>query len=428
MPPSPPPPLFSMPSPMYANPAAPSPQFAASPALDEVTPAPGYVEVPASTLLKDMMFAPLQKFATDKRQLDELRTHLVRHTAAAPRDTEGAWRPNDRMNEHLKILAVLSAGLNGVAAGARISDEDLKLSEAVVIKTPRKSDADALGYEYLMGRRLNQLRRYMPHFSMTMLWFKCTGENNGSTPLCTGIPRGMRDFLVVERVEPGTMFASLVGLSPEEWLSIVLQVLCALQIAQDRLEFTHYDLHDGNVLIEEMPRSAVNPVFVYQIGARRVVVPVVRRRCPVIIDYGRAHMRRDPAFLARLNLPSDMQSEGELQISGADAFAGIDMCVFNEFHDMVVFVRRAIPALAALPRDLDAVLTALIDGYRYSTDLDAEVFPVRRAPSCAYRRPIELVDALMRTAAYANLVHASNIRAKQVYVWNSETSRGPDQV
>jgi hypothetical protein len=67
---------------------------------------------------------------------------------------------------------------------------------------------------------------------------------------------------------------------------VLLGVLCALQIAQNKCKFTHYDLHQGNIL---MRRVEENSYFAYVIDGEVILYPTCGWY-PVIIDMGSSYI------------------------------------------------------------------------------------------------------------------------------------------
>ena len=62
----------------------------------------------------------------------------------------------------------------------------------------------------------------------------------------------------------------------------------ALQIAQTKLSFSHYDLHSLNILVKS---CSVDAVFLYVIDENTHICIPTLGHYPVIIDYGFAYHR-----------------------------------------------------------------------------------------------------------------------------------------
>ena len=74
---------------------------------------------------------------------------------------------------------------------------------------------------------------------------------------------------------------------PPEFLQIYLQVLNPLNLAYKKFDFTHYDLHSENVLIQELPYPISIP-FYHPDGRTLYLRTNFLAR---IIDYGTAHVK-----------------------------------------------------------------------------------------------------------------------------------------
>ena len=171
--------------------------------------------------------------------------------------------------------------------------------DRIVIKAPKRTDGtvDSLHYEYVMGCHVRKcLCKTLPNF------MKVYGYINKKD----------QEYLLLQRVSPGTTLRDLVKDRPipefsyigsKPLLSIVLQVLCALQVAQNVIDFVHYDLHFGNIIIKEDKQTKTKDILYtyrdkYNI-THNIKVPVYENRIGVIIDYGRAHTSKSDDFFSK---------------------------------------------------------------------------------------------------------------------------------
>ena len=122
------------------------------------------------------------------------------------------------------------------------------------------------------------------------------------------IHKNNNEYLILQRVLPGKTLREMVKDSPspkfnsinsKELLSIILQTLCSVQVAQNKVRFTHYDLHFGNIIIKEDKDAPKEIKYVYTDKnnvSHTVTVPIYDNRIAVIIDYGRTHTSKSPKF------------------------------------------------------------------------------------------------------------------------------------
>lgn len=184
----------------------------------------------------------------------------------------------------LEGVEQLSSGVYGVTLEATLRG---MLSPQVVIKYPKQ---DNLTHEIFVGLYgTNFLRQYIPNFSFVYGGFRCTGPvllGNRALDFCNK-PLGENadfDYALYENVTPSLTFdAALPTLSPEEFLNIYFITVLALQVAYERIRFTHFDLHGQNVLLRQLEEEVVIP-YPTKVGTFYIRT----RYIPTLIDYGRA--------------------------------------------------------------------------------------------------------------------------------------------
>jgi serine/threonine-protein kinase haspin len=62
----------------------------------------------------------------------------------------------------------------------------------------------------------------------------------------------------MELLDGGRALASCPSLRGNQAVSIFEQVASGVAVAEEALHFEHRDLHDGNVLVKELPSEAVS--------------------------------------------------------------------------------------------------------------------------------------------------------------------------
>lgn len=107
----------------------------------------------------------------------------------------------------------------------------------VIVKHFHKSSLFGHGVrENLSGRCLNSLIQKYPFFTETLSYFH---RNSGS-------------YIVTEFIDGIILKDALAFLSNEEFLQILMQIVIALEVAQDSFLFTHFDLHCENVILKKI--------------------------------------------------------------------------------------------------------------------------------------------------------------------------------
>jgi serine/threonine protein kinase len=154
----------------------------------------------------------------------------------------------------------------------------------VVIKVAQKSNGlQSKLREYFIGiKSLNKLRCLIPTFVYTI------GSFLYPKPTKTGkIDKETENentaFVVYEKIDGETINSLLKKdkLNFKQFLSIFIQLLLGLEVAQREARFTHFDLHTDNVMIRETDISSYNVHL--DMSTYNVINPEF---IPVIIDFG----------------------------------------------------------------------------------------------------------------------------------------------
>ena len=168
-------------------------------------------------------------------------------------------------------------------------------NSTILIKTPKKKDGsvDSLKYEYTMGCQIRKhLCDIIPNFMKVLGYVK----------------KDEQEFLIVERIIPANTLRELVkekhdknftSIKRKQLLSIILQILCSIQVAQNTVDFVHYDLHFGNIIVTKDEEAPENIVYNYIDRKKKnhcVKVPVIDNNVAVIIDFGRVHTAKSETF------------------------------------------------------------------------------------------------------------------------------------
>ena len=115
---------------------------------------------------------------------------------------------------------------------------------------------------------INELTKELPHFRFTY-----------------GISKN-KDILVSEYIEGKTLKEYISeGCTLSELKQIFVMLALALDVAQERCGFVHYDLYPWNIIIKKLPvRQKITYIL------KTDVITIETDTIPVIIDYGRTHV------------------------------------------------------------------------------------------------------------------------------------------
>jgi hypothetical protein len=182
-----------------------------------------------------------------------------------------------------------------------------------VVKAPRRIDANLRAnqiHEYFVGAfGTNTLRSDIPNFSYIMGFFQCsppyidshsyvanqpaTQQNLKDRRALTFCQNDITDnqvnYLLYENVTNSVTLREFIinGCTYEQYIDILSQIVLATDKAYRSFGFTHYDLHDENVLVRELPDEISIP---YEVDDKGTVNYLHTKYVATIIDYGRSHI------------------------------------------------------------------------------------------------------------------------------------------
>lgn len=199
---------------------------------------------------------------------------------------------------YINSLRKLSYGKNGFTYLAKLRETD---KYSLVLKYSLD-----LTHEIFVGIfGTNGLRGYIPNFSYLYSGFNCSRplflEN---TYLSWCDEKSDRFTYAIYEYIPGkTLYEHLYKCPPEEFIAIYLQILLALQFAQETIRFTHFDLHTKNIILRPLTKEYIIPYYLeegkFYIKAKYVAT---------FIDYGHASFSYDdkiynvPIVFKKLNM------------------------------------------------------------------------------------------------------------------------------
>ena len=177
------------------------------------------------------------------------------------------------------------------------------IQDLFVIKVPRNIENDNLFHEYFVGVAcLNKMRRFVPNFSYVFGAFKCLppdiAPNKQVGRWCNNVGKGSVNYVIFEKIDGPSMDSVAQQIAEGEvdflqFLSYLLQLLFALRLAWATCRFTHYDLHDENVIIRKIPN--VEELYIPYINnpndKNSQSIYIRSDGIATIIDYGRCHVK-----------------------------------------------------------------------------------------------------------------------------------------
>ena len=209
-----------------------------------------------------------------------------------PKEAPGGVESNFRIRHWLDSLKQIGGES---AEGYALLADMMNVENAFVVKAPRKSNDYGLIHEYIVGiYGTNKLREIIPNYAYIMGGFKCSPPvinpetkkvdawcNNNKYPI---------DYVIYENIAPSKTFREYIKTkcSFNDWLSYYLQILLALDIGQKEIDFTHYDLHDDNIVIRNINN---NGLVAIPYPTEDGTIYLATNGIATIIDYGFSHIK-----------------------------------------------------------------------------------------------------------------------------------------
>ena len=126
----------------------------------------------------------------------------------------------------------------------------------VAIKTPTHPGDDELLHELFVGfMGTNGLRRLCPNYAYILGGYKClppviNADKTVSSWCATNAhPDDFVNYVIYEKIDGKPLSEHLATCTFSQFFSWYIQILLAVQIGCDTIGFTHYDLHDENILL-----------------------------------------------------------------------------------------------------------------------------------------------------------------------------------
>jgi len=217
-----------------------------------------------------------------------------------PMSQKSSIVPNERTRRWITGLKQIGAeSVEGFAIKADLNKEPNGL---YIIKAPRDPENNELLHEWFVGvKGTNMLRSKVPNFAYIYGGFKCAPPvitpDKDIVAWCNNTKNNV-SYVLYENIAPAKSVKQYVqeGCTFQQWLNIYLQTLYALSEANKDIGFTHYDLHDDNVLVREVKGRKnfwIPYTEIYKTGDGRVMkknVYLNSTGISTIIDFGFSHI------------------------------------------------------------------------------------------------------------------------------------------
>lgn len=199
--------------------------------------------------------------------------------------------------------------VEGVAVMAGMKGEQ----NMFVIKAPRNPGKDNLVHEFFVAAGgtfrdasgqprtiigTNWLRKVCLNYSQILGAFRCGGPDIDPvsktlrTWCDTSNPTSFVNYVIYEKVNGPDVAKLIPQMDATTFVTMLIQLAYALEIAQIYNGFTHYDMHYENVLMRHVnSENHEEEALIPYVLSEDMTVYVESNYIPTIIDYGRCHIQ-----------------------------------------------------------------------------------------------------------------------------------------
>ena len=200
-----------------------------------------------------------------------------------------------------------------------------------VIKAPRNPGNDNLLHEYfvaaggaftdLQGQPkfiigTNWLRKVCLNYSQVLGAFRCSGpqiDPLGKTvrTWCSNDnPASFVNYVVYEKIDGPSMAKIGPTIDSTTYITSIIQLAYALEIGQTYNGFTHYDLHDENIILRPVTSKTIagqplTEALIPFVMSEELTVYVESTHVVTFIDYGMSHIQSPSPAAEKLGAPTE---------------------------------------------------------------------------------------------------------------------------
>lgn len=198
----------------------------------------------------------------------------------------------DSNNEILPIIRDIFTNLQStredISNQTNIKAGFKSISDLFILKIPRNLNENLL-HEFFIGNKLNILRDKVPNFSYIYGSFNCNYPiffDQQPYNICSMSNSETSDrkvnYIIYENITDSISFKDFAdNANIKEFMNVYIQILFALNYANEKLKFVHYNLHYDNIVVKTLP-NFVKLAYPY----KNKFIYIKTNKIPFIIDYG----------------------------------------------------------------------------------------------------------------------------------------------
>lgn len=177
-------------------------------------------------------------------------------------------------------------------------------NEDFIVKFPNPeiNRGEIITHEAFVGTILNEMRKEIPNFVYTYYYGQSPYPllERGKGKILPFFDEGDVPFIVLEKIKGNDLSYHLQFICIEDFQSIFFQCVFSLILSTEKFGFTHFDLHDDNILIKQTEPVKID----YHLSSGNKVITTTL--IAVIIDFGMSLIRKDQIFFG---FPSECKLE-----------------------------------------------------------------------------------------------------------------------
>jgi serine/threonine protein kinase len=327
---------------------------------------------------------------------------------------EGLNAANETVRE--MFTDVRRIGAESVYGNAMMSSLD-GVKDVFVIKTPKQKNPgeheDELLHELFVGLMgINSMREICPNFAYIFGGFKClppaiNNDKSVSSFCAAGRPQDYVNYVIYEKI-PGKSMADLMkNCTFEEFFSWYIQIVLACYLGTESIDFTHYDLHNENVMLRGWKNAEEFAIpYVMPNGS---TCYVRSNKIAMMIDFGMTHIQYNNESFGKFGMENwgtfPDQSRPFYDIYKLLGFCMSDMARQNneECLNMCVDLQRAFVDIERKVRDEDIIDEVL---------KEAETFHIFSADRLENEDNLTLLDYLAQVKKFYPELYAQTVSFK----------------
>ena len=211
-------------------------------------------------------------------------------------------------------------------------------------KDPKNTELIHEGFVGIYG--LNKLRKDVPNFAYIMGAFKCSppivdSDTKDVVAWCNTTQNAV-NYVIYENIFPGQDLESYIkqGCTFDQWLGYYLQILYALKLANEKVGFTHYDLHYNNVILRDLGGQVMAIPYITEEGR---IQYLLTDKVATMIDYGMSRIQIGNENFGVYNLTHySVFPDRAFPLYDAYKLLGFSMYGMNENNQQDCFEKAAI--------------------------------------------------------------------------------------